>query len=114
MAARSDISNTPRAPRLELTRKGEIFDGASWVKILIQDISDGGLSLVCTKQFDPGQIVGLRLLLNATEFIDCTVEVRHSNNIATGVKILSMDEKYRRAYEQYLQALYSERRGDRW
>ena len=102
-------SRRPRAPRVIATPRGEVFDGATWSKVLIQDISESGVLMVCTRQFNPGQTLGLRLLLNARTPIDCTVEVRHSNELGTGGMIVFMDEKYRNAYDQYLRDMLDRR-----
>ncbi len=100
--ALSAKSHRPRAPRVVATPRGEVFDGATWSKVLIQDISECGVLMICTQPFESGQTLGLRLLPSANEFIDCTIEVRHSNKLATGAMIVSMDKKYRQAYDRYL------------
>ena len=111
MAAGSDKSNPPRARRFEGTLKGDIFDGSVWVKVLIQDVGDNGVSLVCSKAFEPGKTTSLRLQLAPGKTIECKVEIRHSNDMGTGAKIVSMDEINRRAYDQYLQEFFSQHLG---
>jgi hypothetical protein len=110
MAAGSEKSNPPRAPRFAGTLRGEISDGSAWVKVLIQDVSDNGVSLVCSKAFGAGKIADLRLQLRSN-LIECKVEIRHSNDMGTGVKIVTMDERNRRAYDQYIQEFFSQQLG---
>ena len=109
--AASNKSHPQRAPRFPVTPKGEIFDGDRTLRALIQDVSDNGVLLVCSKEFNKGDILGLRLHLSPSVFVDCEVEVRHSNDMGTGTKIVSMDEKNRRAYERYLQEFFSQQLG---
>jgi hypothetical protein len=103
--------NQRSAPRFPVTPRGEIFDGSTMVKVkvLIQDVSDNGMSLVCTREFQPGQILDLKLQLSPSATLECKVEVRHSNELCTGTKIVSIDDKNRRMYDQYLQEFFSQR-----
>jgi len=107
MAAGSDGDNLRRTQRLLVTPKGEISDGTTTVKALIQDISDEGLLLVCSKIYAPDQILGLKFQVSTGTIVDCKVEVRHSSDMGTGVKIISMSEQHRRSYERYLQEYFS-------
>lgn len=111
MAAGPDKDDLRRTQRLMVTPKGEISDGTTTVKALIQDISDEGLLLVCSKVYTPGQIVGLKFQVSTGTIIDCKVEVRHSSDMGTGVKIQSMSEPHRRSYERYLQEFYAQQLG---
>ena len=109
--AANDKSNLRRASRFPVTPKGELFDGEKTFRVLIQDVSDTGVLLVCSKEFQPGQVLTLSLQLSASNFVDCEIEVRHSNELGTGARIVSMDEKNRQAYERYLQEFFSQQLG---
>jgi hypothetical protein len=111
MAAGSVKSSPPRAQRIAVSPKGEIFDGSVWIKALIQDVSDAGVALVCSREFRQGEILKLRLQLAPGNLIEFTVEIRHSNDMGTGAKIVSIDEKNRSAYDQYIQEFYSQHLG---
>jgi hypothetical protein len=113
MATTPKKPNQRSAPRYAITPRGEILDGLTLVKVqvLIQDISDNGLSLVCSREFEPGQILDLKLQLSPSATVECKVEVRHSSDVGTGTKIVSMDDKNRRMYDQYLQEFFSQRLG---
>ncbi len=105
-------ANTPnqrRSPRFAVTPRGELSDGVSTVKVLIQDISDSGMSLVCSKDYAPGAILDLKLNLSASTTIECEIEVRYSSDMGTGCKIVDMDDRNRRAYDHYLQEFFSQR-----
>jgi hypothetical protein len=111
MAAVSNKPNLRRAPRFQATPKGELSDGATSVLALIQDISDEGFLLVCSKEFPVGTVLGLKIQISPNSLLDCAVEVRHSSDMGTGVKILSMNEHNRRVYERYLQEYFSHQLG---
>lgn len=110
MAASKD-DNLRRSQRLVVTPKGEIFDGTTWTKALIQDISAGGLLLISSKIFTRGQTLTVKLQISGGSVIECTAEVRHSSDMGTGVQINSMSDQHRRAYERYLQEYFSQHLG---
>ena len=109
--AANDKSNLRRAPRFPVTPKGELFDGVKTLRALIQDVSDTGVLLVCSKEFAPGQVLTLSMQLSPGTFVNCEIEVRHSSDMGTGARIVSMDEKNRQAYERYLQEYFSHQLG---
>jgi hypothetical protein len=98
-----------RAPRFAATPRGEVSDGISTVKALIQDISDSGMSMVCSKEYVPGAILDLKLNLNASTTVECEIEVRYSSDMGTGCKIVYMDDRNRRTYDHFLQEFFSQR-----
>jgi biotin operon repressor len=110
MAASKD-PDLRRSQRLIVTPKGEVFDGSAWARTLIQDISASGLLLVCSKTFAPGQKLALKLHISSATIVECTVEVRHSNDMGTGVQIRSMSDQHRRTYDRYLQEYFSQHLG---
>jgi hypothetical protein len=105
----ANIVNQRRAPRFAVTPRGELSDGTGTVKALIQDISDSGMSLVCSKEYAPGTVLDLKLNLSASSTIECKIEVRYSSDMGTGCKIVDMDERNRRAYDHFLQEFFSQR-----
>jgi hypothetical protein len=111
MAAANDKSRPKRAPRFPVTPKGEVIEDGKTLRAIVQDVSDSGLLFVCSKEFEPGQILGLRLQLSAGSFVDCEIEVRHSNDMGTGARIVAMDDLNRRVYERYLQEFFSTQLG---
>lgn len=100
-----------RSQRLLLTPKGEISDGTTTVKALLQDVSASGMLLVCSKNFTAGQTLTLKFQVSTGTIIDVKVEVRHSSDMGTGVRILSMSDQHRRAYDRYLQEYFAQHLG---
>ena len=109
--ANDKTTNARRAPRLLATPKGEVSDGTSVARALLQDVSDEGILFLCSKSYAPGQKLTLKFQASGDVFIECQVEVRHSSDMGTGVKIVSMSEPHRRAYDAYLQEYFSHHLG---
>ncbi len=99
--------NLRRARRLQVTPRAEIIDGATVTKALIQDISDEGMLLLCSKNYTMGQTLVLKLQTSPGSIVECTVEVRHSSDNGTGIKIIAMSDQNRRTYERYLEEFFS-------
>lgn len=104
-------TNQRRAQRFEVTPKGELSDGVTAVKVLVQDISDEGMLLVCSKDYAVGTLLHLKLNVSQGTAIECTIEVRHSSDMGTGIRIVDMNAQNRRAYERYLQEYFSHQLG---
>jgi hypothetical protein len=107
MAAASNVTNKRRAQRIRVTPRGELIDGGDRVKVLLQDISDDGFQLLCSREFKTGKVLQLQLSLSPGVLMECSVEVRHSSDLGTGVKILSIGDQHRRAIDRYLQEYFS-------
>ena len=108
MADESDKAHLRKAPRFTVTPKSDIFFEDKLYKALVQDLSDGGMLLLCNRDFDPGTIIGVHLNLAPGVAVDCEVEVRHCTDAGIGVKIDYMDDANRKAYQAYLQEFFSQ------
>lgn len=111
MAAPPNRSNQRRAQRIKVTPRGEVSDGASVVKVLLQDLSDEGFLMVCSREFHAGETLNLKFQISPGSSIECAVEVRHSSELGTGVKIVSMNDQSRRTFDHYLQEYFSHNHG---
>ena len=108
MAAASDKAHLRDSPRFAVTPKSDIFFNDKTYKALVQDLSDSGMLLVCSREFGVGDILGVHLNLAPGVTVDCEVEVRHSAELGTGVKIDYMDDANRKNYQAYLQEFFSQ------
>jgi hypothetical protein len=106
----SSIYNRKSA-RLAITPRGDLYDGKTFMRALVQDVSETGMLIVTSREFAPGTILGFRLKLSDTVTIDCEIEVRHNNDGGTGVRIDYMDEVNRKAYDDFLRECYSHHLG---
>jgi hypothetical protein len=111
MAAPSSKENLRRTQRIKVTPRGEINDGVNAVKVLLQDMSDEGFLLLCSMEFDTGETLKLKFQISPGLSIECTVEVRHSSDMATGVKIVTMNEQNRRMFDRYLEEYFAHNHG---
>jgi hypothetical protein len=111
MATPPKKTDVRKGRRYVVTPKGEAFDGEQTVKILVQDISDSGLLLVCNRTFAPGATLALTFRPSPSVTIECVCEVRHSSDLGTGVKIINMSEPHRRAFDRFLQEYYAQQLG---
>jgi hypothetical protein len=111
LSNRANRANRRRAQRIKVTPRGEIFRGADSVKVLLQDISDEGFLLLCSWDLEAGELLEMKFQISPGLFIECKVEVRHSSDLGTGVRIVAMNELARRAFDRYLEEHYSHNHG---
>jgi c-di-GMP-binding flagellar brake protein YcgR len=107
MADAPDKAQQRKTPRITVTPKSDIFYEDKLYRALVQDLSDGGMLLLCTREFAPGTIIGVHLNLAPGVAVDCEVEVRHCSDAGIGVKIDYMDDANRKAYQAYLQEFFA-------
>lgn len=107
MAAASDKTYLRSSPRFAITSKCGIFYKDKMYKGMVQDLSDGGMLLMCNLDFEPGTIFGVHLDLSSSVAVDCEVEVRNTSDAGIGVKIDYMDDQNRKLYQSYLQDILS-------
>lgn len=75
---------------------------------LVQDVSAGGLLLVCNQQFKVGQILDLAYELSPGKPLECKIEIRHYDDNGMGAKIVEVSPTSEAAYRSYVQAFYSD------
>lgn len=100
-----------KAARLAITPRGDLYDGKTFMRALVQDVSDTGMLLVTAKEFTVGSILGFRLKVSDSVTIDCELEVRYSSENGTGVRIDYMDDANRKAYDEFLRECYGQQLG---
>ncbi len=108
MATAPDKTFQRKSPRFTVTPKSDIFFEDKMYKALVQDLSDNGMLLLCSRDFEPGSIIGVHLNLAPGLTVDCEVEVRHCTDQGIGVKIDFMDDQNCKAYQGYLQEFFSQ------
>jgi hypothetical protein len=108
MATESDKRSLRSSPRFAVTMKCSIFYEDKLSPAMVQDLSDGGMLLQCSRDFKPGTIFGVHLNLSHGASVDCEVEVRNRSEMGIGVKIDYIDDKDRNLYQAYLQEFFSQ------
>ena len=108
MAAASDKAHLRKSPRYTVTPKSDVFFEDKMYKALVQDLSDSGMLVLCSRDFKAGDILGVHLNLSPGVTVDCEVVVRHCTDMGIGVQIDYMDDANRRTYQSYLQEFFSQ------
>ena len=111
MAEGPDKRSLRSSPRFAVTMKCSVFFEDKMSPAMVQDLSDGGMLLLCKQEFKQGTIFGVHLNLSHGVSIDCEVEVRNRNEKSIGVKIDYMDDQNRKLYRSYFQEFFSNKLG---
>jgi hypothetical protein len=74
--------------RVPITHRGTLVVPSVPIPCLIQDFSTKGFLIMCTEQFKVGDILELRCELYPGRFLECKIEVRHTNDDCLGTKIV--------------------------
>ena len=93
--------------RIPVTQRGNLSAGDAWFPCMVMDMSNSGFLMVCTRQLPVGQILDFRCELYPGKFLDCMVEVMHSDDDSAGMMITEIDEKTRLLYYAYLEEKYA-------
>ena len=81
--------------------------GDAWFPCVVQDMSDSGFLILCSKELAVGQILEFRCELFPEKTLNCKIEVRHVSSKGMGTKLVEIDNRGARLIELYLQEQYS-------
>jgi len=93
--------------RIAIKERASLNDGGDWFPCMVQDMSDGGFHIMCSKELAVGQVLDFRLVLFPEKTLNCKVEVRHVGPSGMGTKVVAIDGRGSRLIELYLQEQYS-------
>ena len=93
--------------RIPVTQRGKLSAGGEWFPCMVLDVSNSGFLLVSNKQLTVGDIFDFRCELNPGKFLDCKIEVMHSDGDSAGTLITDIDEKAVNLFQGYLQEKYA-------
>jgi hypothetical protein len=93
--------------RIPVSQKGALNSGGKWFPCRVLDMSDSGLSIICTKQFPMGQLLEFRCELYPGRHLECKIEIRHTSAEFMGAKIVEIDKQGISLYQLFLQEEYS-------
>jgi hypothetical protein len=87
-------------------KKGEaaaalLDTGDGWFPCMIQDMSDSGFLIFCSKPLAVGQVLDFKCALFPDRTLECKIEVRHVGNHGMGAKIVNVDSRGTRLIELY-------------
>ena len=89
--------------RVPVTQRGNLSAGGEWFACMVLDMSNSGLLLVSNKHLEVGQILEFRCALYPDRFLECMIEVMHSNDDSAGAMITEIDEKAKNLLLSYLE-----------
>jgi hypothetical protein len=93
--------------RIPLKERASLNAGDDWFPCMVQDMSDGGFHIMCSKELSVGQVLDFRFELFPEKTLNCKVEVRHVGPSGMGTKVVTIDNRGSRLMELYLQEQYS-------
>ena len=86
---------------------GSLNTGDAWFPCVVQDMSDSGFLILCSKELSVGQVLDFRCELFPEKTLNCKIEVRHVGPHGMGTKVVEVDTRGTRLIELYLQEQYS-------
>lgn len=93
--------------RISVSQRGSLNSGEAWFPCMIQDMSDNGFLIICTKRLSVGQVLDFRCELFPGKQLDCKIEIRHIGENGMGTKIVEIDGNGTRLCQLFLQEQYS-------
>ena len=87
--------------------EGSVNTGGAWFPCVVQDMSDSGFLLLCTKELSVGQALEFRCELFPEKTLNCKIEVRHISPSGMGTKVTEIDPRGTSLIQLYLQEQYS-------
>jgi hypothetical protein len=101
--------NLRSEPRVPVRLRGTLYSGDTPVPCLIENLSQNGILVMCTREFPVGQIMDFKCELFPGKLLNCKLEVRHVTDDFVGMKIVEIDETGRNLCQLYLEEHYAER-----
>ena len=86
---------------------GSVSIGDAWFPCVVQDMSDSGFLILCSKELSVGQVLEFRCELFPEKTLNCKIEVRHISPAGMGTKIKDIDSRGAGLVELYLQEQFS-------
>lgn len=93
--------------RIAVRERGSLNSGEAWSPCMVQDMSDSGFFIFCSKDLSVGEVLGFRCELFPEKTLNCKIEVRHISPSGMGTKITEIDKRGTSLVQLYLQEQYS-------
>jgi len=74
---------------------------------MVQNMSDSGFLILCSKEVPVGQVLEFRCQLFPEKTLNCKIEVRHISPSGMGTKVTEIDPRGTSLIQLYLQEQYS-------
>jgi len=89
--------------RISVTRRGTLSAGGERFPCILEDMSDSGCLLMCTRHLAVGQILDFKCELYPDQILECKLQVMHVFDGAVGTRIIEIDEAGARLAQLFLQ-----------
>jgi hypothetical protein len=96
-----------RAPRFQLSRKGELRLDEQRFNGLIQNISEKGMFVVSSYNLEVGMEIWIKVELAPGLPFEGKIKVRHFDDGCFGAEIIEADRQSRSNWKRFLEAHYS-------
>src|SRR3970282_1586134 len=93
--------------RISIRERGSLNTGEAWFPCVVQDMSDSGFQILCSKELSVGQVLDFRCELFPEKTLNCKIEIRHISRSGMGTKITEIDKRGSGLVQLYLQDQYS-------
>jgi len=98
--------------RIAVKERGTLKDGSlsigeDWFPCMVQDMSDSGFLILCSKELEVGQLLEFRCQLFPEKTLNCKIEVRHVSTQGMGTKVVEIDNRGTSLVKLYLEEQYS-------
>ena len=93
--------------RIAIKERASLNDGGDWFPCMVQDMSDGGFHIMCSKELAVGQVLDFRLVLFPEKTLNCRIQVRHISPRGAGTKVVEIGERGANLIKLYLEEQYS-------
>ena len=74
---------------------------------MVQDMSDSGFLILCSKELSVGQVLEFRCELFPEKTLNCKIEIRHISHSGMGTRIIEIDKRGTGLCQLYLQEQYA-------
>jgi hypothetical protein len=98
--------------RIAVKERGSLKDGSvsigeEWFPCMVQEMSDSGFLILCSKDLSVGQVLEFRCQLFPEKTLTCKVQVRHVSPHGMGTKVVEIDNRGSSLVKLYLEEQYS-------
>jgi len=95
--------------RVPVSRRATLKYESQQFPCLIHDMSTHGFFIICNKPFLPRQVLQLRCELYDTQYLECSIEVKHVDDSGMGTMIVDINEKAKSLCLRFLQEHYADK-----
>lgn len=95
--------------RIPVSQRGTLNAGEAWFPCLIQDMSESGFLIMCSRELAVGENLEFRCELFPGKLLNCKIEVKHVSDSSVGTKIIEIDKRGASLCQLFLQEQYSVR-----